>query len=403
MALLEGAWREVSGSTMFRQASMSRVVRASLGASAGVCCAAGAQGFYLASQYSPLEPPRGPLTGIAACKEAMAKPLRRLRSGFVHSAAAAAALPPHNSVADREQRRPEPHACQPQASQVPEQHGQAAPGSTAPGSISTGVEHEEQPSLGNGWLQSGRPWQPRPRKNILFVGDSLVVGVGCSPHEAQGPALPRKCAEFLANALKVDVQWTAIGETGADVRGLNLLLPAVGREVKAAQARGGTVDMVVVVVGLNDFKKAYQSLPMGSLRRTAIGFKSELDAFVSALHAETGVHTTVVLPALPLHMAPVFTDVYPLKPLLMQLAHWYDEKKRIIAESSRARCAALQHGGLPSAAASRVCFVDDGSAEGDRWGASIWAKDGIHPNEEGYRIWGEHIARSIVKQALLSS
>ena len=60
-----------------------------------------------------------------------------------------------------------------------------------------------------------------------------------------------------------------------------------------------------------------------------------------------------------------------------------------------------QQGGLSAHLAARVRFVDDGSDEGDRWGASIWAKDGIHPNDEGYRIWGEHIAKSIVRQALL--
>ena len=373
-------------------------MRASIGTSAGVCCAAGAQGLYLYSQYSPLDPPPGPLTGIAACKEAMAKPLRRLRSGFAHTAIAAASSPESSrSRSDDDAHKPrslaatEGHQEQPLCRSQHMRQPAAQP------------EHRRQSADVQQPADASRQRPARPRKNILFVGDSLVVGVGCSPHEAQGPALPRKCAEFLAKALKVDVQWTAIGEIGADVRGLNLLLPAVGQEVKAAQARGGTVDMVVVVVGLNDFKQAYQSLPMGSLRRTAIGFKSELDAFVSALHAETGVHTTVVLPALPLHMAPVFTDVYPLKPLLMQLAHWYDEKKRLLAESSCARGAALQRGGGSSQVSSRVCFVDDGSADGDRWGASIWAKDGIHPNEEGYRIWGEHIAKSIVKQALLST
>ena len=74
-----------------------------------------------------------------------------------------------------------------------------------------------------------------------------------------------------------------------DVQGLRKLLPAVGREVRSAQDKGGAIDMVVVVVGLNDFKHAYQSLAWGSLRRTAIGFKGELASFVEALHRETGV------------------------------------------------------------------------------------------------------------------
>ena len=97
------------------------------------------------------------------------------------------------------------------------------------------------------------------------------------------------------------MQWCAIGKTGADVNELNDLLPAVGAEVRArshtvattaprrmrcacdlthllpilirspfallhcfhqvrdAQKRGGKIDMVVVITGLNDFKA---SMPM---------------------------------------------------------------------------------------------------------------------------------------------
>ena len=37
------------------------------------------------------------------------------------------------------------------------------------------------------------------------------------------------------------------------------------------------------------------------------------------------------------------------------------------------------------------------NAEGTEWWASdkYWAPDGIHPNDEGYRIWGEHIAHVV--------
>ena len=30
-----------------------------------------------------------------------------------------------------------------------------------------------------------------------------------------------------------------------------------------------------------------------------------------------------------------------------------------------------------------------------------WAADGIHPSDEGYRVWGEYIAQNIVRQAPL--
>ena len=64
------------------------------------------------------------------------------------------------------------------------------------------------------------------------------------------------------------------------------------------------------------------------------------------------------------------------------LAGLWDEQKRAIAERLR-----------------RVCFVNN--ADGAEWceAPRYWAPDGIHPNDEGYRIWGEYIAHS-VSQAL---
>ena len=37
-------------------------------------------------------------------------------------------------------------------------------------------------------------------------------------------------------------------------------------------------------------------------------------------------------------------------------------------------------------------------AEQDEWQSAkkYWAVDGIHPNDEGYRVWGEHIAHDIL-------
>ena len=32
-----------------------------------------------------------------------------------------------------------------------------------------------------------------------------------------------------------------------------------------------------------------------------------------------------------------------------------------------------------------------------------WARDGIHPNNKGYTVWGEHIAQGIVVQGLLGA
>ena len=111
-------------------------------------------------------------------------------------------------------------------------------------------------------------------RRILFLGDSLVTGVGSSQESASGPPLPRVVAEMLSRRLGVDVQWSAVGETGLNVSELRTeLLPAVALELRRAAAAGQPVDVVVVVCGLNDFKQAYRSVG-----GTAGNFRRELGA-----------------------------------------------------------------------------------------------------------------------------
>ena len=170
---------------------------------------------------------------------------------------------------------------------------------------------------------TANPAPPAVRKNVLFVGDSLVTGVGCSQDASCGPMLPRAVAEFLCRYMRVDVQWAAIGETGSNVRELHGLLPAVTREVDRARSLGQHVDVVVVICGLNDVKKAYRSSA-----NTAASFHHDLGQLVSALQLATGVQCTVVLPALPVHRAPVFEGIWPLTSFLGRLAGLWDEQKK---------------------------------------------------------------------------
>ena len=54
------------------------------------------------------------------------------------------------------------------------------------------------------------------QRNIVFLGDSIVTGVGCSAEasERDGPVLPRRVASILAQQLGASVSWTCLGETG---------------------------------------------------------------------------------------------------------------------------------------------------------------------------------------------
>jgi len=313
--------------------------------------ACGAQLKYLHTQYQPLPEPGGPLQGVAAY-------LRERRMSAVAAAS-------HRSAAG--------HAAAPRENAQDHQQHYLA---------------QEPSSTPRWWWQRQRDQPPpRPsRKNILFVGDSLVTGVGCDGDA--GPTMPRACAEFLARHLHVDVKWAAIGQTGADVAELRGLLPAVGAAVTQAQEAGGQIDLVVVICGLNDYKYAYQGAG-----RTALGFKQTLSDFVAALHHETGVGCTVVLPALPVQHAPVFSGDMPVsvgcRMLLAHVGSRWDAQKEALARSA-------------GRISGRISFVENKDENGENWSAErYWARDRIHPSNLGYTVWGEHIAECIMHQGLM--
>jgi hypothetical protein len=51
-------------------------------------------------------------------------------------------------------------------------------------------------------------------KRVLIIGDSLVVGIGCQ----KTAVLPQAICKQLAELLRVDVAWKALGVNGGDVR-----------------------------------------------------------------------------------------------------------------------------------------------------------------------------------------
>lgn len=337
-----------------------RALRAVGVAGFGVTACAGAQGLYLNSKYKPLPEASGPRSGV-----------------FVHAL-----------VERLEHKLP---------SMVPRRHLYRR--NSSPADASAAASGAASPDADSAVAPSGK-------RKLLFVGDSLITGVGCSPEGHAGPALPRAIAEFVCRHLRQDVEWTALGHTGANVRELTeSQVPRVRDEVARARAAGERYDAVVVVLGLNDFKRAYRSS-----RHTAGSFHTELSELVASIQQArsppppdrtpacsgmsltrvcpphrlvtaaqvAGKQCTVVLPALPVHRAPVFGGMWPLQQLVPMLAGLWDEQKRAIAERVR-----------------RVCFVNN--ADGTEWWEAprYWAQDGIHPNDEGYRIWGEHIAHAL--------
>ncbi len=82
--------------------------------------------------------------------------------------------------------------------------------------------------------------------------------------------------------------------------------------------------------------------------------------------------------------------------MLAWLAGLWDEQKERLASFSAARPLSGEGSGR-----GRISFVKN--ATDNEWWASraYWAEDGIHPNDEGYRIWGTHIGMDILRQGVL--
>ena len=75
-------------------------------------------------------------------------------------------------------------------------------------------------------------WGARRRRNVLIVGDSLVVGIGCK----EKPVLPQVLSRSLANALKVDISWRAIGVNGGDMKTIHANVLETVRRFQDEQA-----------------------------------------------------------------------------------------------------------------------------------------------------------------------
>jgi len=274
-----------------------------------------------------------------------------------------------------------------------------------------------------------------PHRNVLIIGDSLVVGIGCKDK----PILPQALCRQMAELLKVDISWRALGVNGGDVRTIHKNVLETVRQFKAenekrlaeAQAEATepqqsehssgprkfpqeeileqlqqsppqvvsagavlfdfvrhrltdkpppshapfpnpSIDAVVVMVGLNDFKKIF-------FGRTSSVFRRDLDSFLADLRAEVGPQCQVVLPAIPLEETAL---PEPIKSVAILLNNSFDSEKRDAA-----------------AARATVHFIPKPAMEmwqraKDRYGGIV-ATDGVHPNEAGYTVFAEYIGQEL--------
>ena len=315
--------------------------------------------------------------GLAArLQAARAAPLRTARRAVLYSAAGGAALLAGEAWYVRLKFRLPPDAS---------------------GPLSGVVEPRDGGGSSSGGGSSARGGEPR-RRNIVFLGDSLVTGVGCSAEVSAtvGHVLPRHVAELLAAQLGESIGWTCVGETGADVSMLRTrLLPRLQSEVRRVSASGDgqRVDAVVVMTGLNDIKEC---LLFANPRLHPWKFCELMEALLCSVREVAGGHCALLVAGCPIEAVPRFNDLWPLSAATRVITRLWEDKKREAAEAADARIVAER--GRGGVGEGYIAFLVPPPSMVRRLldGAAYFAADGMHPNDAGYVVWAEIIASELL-------
>lgn len=215
---------------------------------------------------------------------------------------------------------------------------------------------------------AGAAFQGKPLK-LLFVGDSIAVGVGA---KVAAP-LQAACAARLANLQRRPVEYRTIAANGADVRELNQLLDAPGAPSGEAQVVDLGFDIAVVLCGVNDGKKFF-------VGRWPSHFREDLTTLCNTLR-KAAPHGVITVPNLLGHVeAPLF-QLWPMCHLVDVLFDQFESQKMALAEKGAVRCWLLEPG------ARKVLSTDQ----------KLWSGDGIHPSAEGYHKIGEWLATHLAQ------
>jgi len=295
----------------------------------------------------------------------------------------------------------------------------------------------------------GRRGKSKERKRVVIVGDSLATGVGCTTNT---PALARIVAERLAELLSVEIEWIAVGKKGAALSDISsCVLPelresnnsrrsvsnsndssgssgsrssnssgndSVENEVEekeedknaqneflfqqrqqqqqqqqqqqASSSCARKADAVIILCGINDVKTCFLHGKIFFREN----FENELENVIKEIKSVVGSDALVVLPGNPLHIAPLFPN--PLREVILKLNDCWDDKKEKIANKLGKRKALFINSPTLQALRDAVRMHGGDSGGGIREG-EFTARDGVHPNDMGYKAWANIIAAEVAK------
>ena len=284
----------------------STALRWSAVGTAGVAGIAGAQAWALHARYDPLPDARGPTRGVASQK------IDGGRSRAETSPAGEALMKARDEAREFFELKVRPR--------LERLEGQTARLSSKddPSLVSAATTSMQRmiPSKvkNKNYSSSVLTLRLRRTRRVVIVGDSLVTGVGCRVDRCDGPMLPRRLGEVLAELIGADVEWVAVGakvrvsfyfrtvrairltsclfiQQGADLAAIRRdVVPALKRRAESHDGSSSAphehdsdsththkpIDAVVLMCGVNDFKHALSG-------RTAVSFHADLVACVDEI------------------------------------------------------------------------------------------------------------------------
>ena len=346
----------------------SSALRWSAVGTAGVTGIAGAQAWALHARYDPLPDARGPTRGVASPQ------IGRSRAETSHSAAGEALMKARDEAREffELKVRPRLERLEGRTSRLSSKDDPSLV-SAATTSMQRMIKNKKDSS-------SGLTRTLRRTRRVVIVGDSLVTGVGCRVDRCDGPMLPRRLGEVLAELIGADVEWVAVGakvrasfyfrtvrviseltsclfiQQGADLAAIRRdVVPALKRRAESHDGSSSSsthehddsgyththkpIDAVVLMCGVNDFKHALSG-------RTAVSFHADLVACVDEvslflfirmgnvndvffklkIKSVVGSDCWVILPGMPMQLATIFPP--PLSYLAVYASTVWDEQKR---------------------------------------------------------------------------
>mgnify|MGYP006428210403 FL=1 len=177
----------------------SSALRWSAVGTAGVAGIAGAQAWALHARYDPLPDARGPTRGVASPK------IGRSRAETSHSAAGEALMKARDEAREFFELKVRPR--------LERLEGRTARLSSKddPSLVSAATTSMQRMIKNKKDSSGGLTRTLRRTRRVVIVGDSLVTGVGCRVDRCDGPMLPRRLGEVLAELIGADVEWVAVG------------------------------------------------------------------------------------------------------------------------------------------------------------------------------------------------